>query len=92
MEPHVCLHLFTHCCVLDCLRGIFETRRQGVLPGVVDPSLMDLVLSACLCAAMISASALSLSPAFPSHWQDFRDINHFCNLLMVQTGQGIVLP
>ena len=41
-----------------------------VLCGMVEAS-MDLLFRACSCAAMISASVLSSSPGFSSHWCAF---------------------
>ncbi|XP_065325883.1 NLR family CARD domain-containing protein 3-like [Pelmatolapia mariae] len=55
-------------CQVETLRDIFTQPAPGFLPGVINPASMDLVLTACSCVAMISASVLSFSPALSSHW------------------------
>ena len=69
MAFHVCCscpHLSLCYYMLKFLRSVFAQPPPGVLFGIIDPCLYWSFPYSC--AAMISASVLSISSAFSSHW------------------------
>ena len=50
-----CSHLTSCYHVLNCLRSVFVQPAPGVLSGAVTPASIDLVLSACSCAAIFQS-------------------------------------